>query len=149
MKITQAVLDSIDASVLCWLATVDRQGLPNVSPKEVFAAYEDKLIIANIASPISVKNIGEHDQVCVCFIDILVQKGHQLKGTAEVITKQDERYHNYEQTLLKLTEGKYPIQSIMCVTVEYIKEIIAPSYLLDPDTTEESQIRKAKEIYGL
>jgi hypothetical protein len=31
----------IHSSELCWLATADAQGQPNVSPKEVFAAFHD------------------------------------------------------------------------------------------------------------
>jgi len=42
---------------MCWLATVDRHGQPNVSPKEIFAAFDSEhLVIANIASPSSVRN---------------------------------------------------------------------------------------------
>ena len=45
-------------SVLCWLATVDDHGMPNVSPKEIFCCHgERELLIANIASPQSVRNI--------------------------------------------------------------------------------------------
>ncbi|UYG01261.1 pyridoxamine 5'-phosphate oxidase family protein [Halomonas sp. GD1P12] len=64
--ITEEVKKYIDRSVLCWLATVDRDGDPNVSPKEVFAAYEnDRLVIANIASAGSMRNILSNDAVCV------------------------------------------------------------------------------------
>jgi len=49
---------SLGGSVLCWLATVDAQGQPHVSPKEVFAVFDEQhLVIAHIASPTSVKNV--------------------------------------------------------------------------------------------
>jgi predicted pyridoxine 5'-phosphate oxidase superfamily flavin-nucleotide-binding protein len=39
----------IDESVLCWLATANRQNEPNVSPKEIFTYRDDKtLLIANV-----------------------------------------------------------------------------------------------------
>lgn len=42
----------VQRSVLCWLATVDAQGQPNVSPKEVFALVGDnRLLIAPIVAP--------------------------------------------------------------------------------------------------
>jgi predicted pyridoxine 5'-phosphate oxidase superfamily flavin-nucleotide-binding protein len=45
-----------ERSVLCWLATADESGQPNVSPKEVFAVADDKhIVVANIASPGSAK----------------------------------------------------------------------------------------------
>lgn len=32
-------------SVLCWLATADASGQPNVSPKEIFAILDDEHIV--------------------------------------------------------------------------------------------------------
>jgi len=55
-----------DQFVLCWLATVSEKGVPNVSPKELFIFEQEKqLLIANIASPQSVKNIRANPQVYV------------------------------------------------------------------------------------
>ncbi|WP_274423291.1 pyridoxamine 5'-phosphate oxidase family protein [Chelativorans sp. YIM 93263] len=49
MKINQAVRTDIANSVLCWLATVDSEGIPNVTPKEIFTSYsDDRIIIADI-----------------------------------------------------------------------------------------------------
>lgn len=74
--------------------------MPNVSPKEVFTYYEtDTIIIANIASPQSVRNIHENENVCVSFIDILVQKGYQIKGKAEIITSSAVEFSTMEKAL--------------------------------------------------
>jgi predicted pyridoxine 5'-phosphate oxidase superfamily flavin-nucleotide-binding protein len=60
-RINQTVKTDIENSVLCWLATVDAAGVPNVSPKEIFDHYnDDRIIIADIASSNSVRNIQEH-----------------------------------------------------------------------------------------
>ena len=54
-KINQAIKTDIENSVLCWLATVDTAGVPNVSPKEIFDSYnDDRIVIADIASSNSV-----------------------------------------------------------------------------------------------
>ncbi|MGP5019843.1 ANTAR domain-containing protein [Vreelandella alkaliphila] len=56
--ITTEVRESVERSVLCWLATSDENGQPNVSPKEVFAVADSQnIVVANIASPRSAKNI--------------------------------------------------------------------------------------------
>lgn len=58
--LSDEVKKSIEESILCWLATADSKGMPNVSPKEVFLPYgKEEIIIANIASPKSVKNIAK------------------------------------------------------------------------------------------
>ena len=44
-------------SVLCWLATVDESGQPNVSPKEIFAVFDsDHPVIAYIPSAGTARN---------------------------------------------------------------------------------------------
>jgi predicted pyridoxine 5'-phosphate oxidase superfamily flavin-nucleotide-binding protein len=64
--LTDAVREAARRSVLCWLATVDAEGQPNVSPKEVWAIADDQhVVVAHIASPISARNIAQLPQVCV------------------------------------------------------------------------------------
>lgn len=73
--ITQEVKNSIDKSVLCWLATANRKAEPNVSPKELFTDKNDRtLLIAQIASPRRIANIRKNPNVCLSFVDIFVQK---------------------------------------------------------------------------
>lgn len=150
MILTGAIKQSIDKSILCWLATVSDAGMPNVSPKEIFQYYrEDRVIIANIASPQSIKNIKQNPNICVSFIDILVQKGYQLKGQATVVESNHPEYADMEASLLKMTGGNYPFKHIIVITVSSSKPIIAPKYLLYPETTEQDQVAAAKKQYGL
>jgi len=101
------IKQSIDQSVLCWLATVSTDNMPNVSPKEVFNYYGDQhIIIANIASPQSIRNIQSNPKVCVSFIDIFVQKGFQIKGQATLVKKTDSDYMKMATILIKMTAGK-------------------------------------------
>ena len=92
----------IDKSVLCWLGTCDRELTPNVSPKEMFTYKgDDTLLIANLSSPNSVKNIKENPNVCVSFIDIFVQKGYKIKGIAYIIEKTDPTFESKVKPLKK------------------------------------------------
>jgi len=150
MELTKEIKEYINRSVLCWLATVSTENVPNVSPKEIFDHYEsDKIIIANISSPQTVKNIKRNNNVCVSFIDILVQKGFQIKGKAEIIGKTDSDFEEMEKVLTKMTGGKFPFATITKITIGQVKPIIAPKYLLYPETTEKEQIESAKKAYGI
>ena len=83
------------------------------------------------------------------FIDILVQKGFQIKGKAEIIGKKDSEFAEMEKALTKMTEGKFPFATITKISVGQIKPIIAPKYILFPETTEKEQIESAKKAYGI
>lgn len=150
MDLTTEVKESINRSVLCWLATVSAENVPNVSPKEIFSYYgTNKLIVANIASPQTVKNIKTNKNVCISFIDILVQKGFQIKGKANIIEKSDSEFPEMEKILTEMTGGRFPFSTITEISIEQIKPIIAPKYILYPGTTETEQIESAKKAYGL
>ncbi len=150
MEFNNEIKTSIDRSVLCWLATVSSEGIPNVSPKEIFNIYdENQIIIANIASPQSIKNIKQNKNVCISFIDILIQKGFQLKGKAEIVDSSNPIFKSMEKVLLEMTGGKFPFSTITCINIESSKAIIAPKYFLYPETTEAEQIECAKKVYGL
>ncbi|MBQ4820711.1 pyridoxamine 5'-phosphate oxidase family protein [Aquimarina sp. MMG016] len=149
MELTIEIKEYIDKSVLCWVATVSPDGIPNVSPKEIFNYYgTDKIIVANIASPQTVKNIKQNENVCVSFIDILVQKGFQVKGKARIIKKTDSEFSEMENLLTQMTGGNFPFATITEITPERVKPIIAPKYILYPETTEREQVQNAKKAYG-
>lgn len=140
----------LDESVLCWLATANPQGIPSVSPKEVFSIYEDNsIIIANIASPNSARNIRSNPHACVSFINIFTQKGYQIQGRASCLTPDDPTYAPIEQRLTPMTQGVFPFASAFQVMIDDVREIIAPRYRLFPETTEQDQIRSAMETYAV
>lgn len=142
------VIKYIEQSVLCWLATSDKDNFPNVSPKEMFTYKEnDTLLIANIASPNSIINILENSNVCVSFVDVFVQKGFKIKGQAKIIYKSDVDFDLKVKPLVTLYSDKFPISAVIEIEIEKVESIQAPSYFLFPEITEEQQIKSALETY--
>lgn len=140
----------INDAVLCWLATSSTNAEPSVSPKEVFAAFGDRsIIIANIASPGSARNIRDNPRACVSFIDIFTQRGYQIAGPAEILGRDHTDFSEAESVLLKMTQGDYPFKTIFRVHADRIKPVVAPRYRLFPDTTEQQQIDSAMRAYGV
>ena len=150
MELTTEIKEYINRSVLCWLATVSNETVPNVSPKEIFSYYKtNKIIVANIASPQTVRNIKQNENVCISFIDIFVQKGFQIKGKAKIIKKTDSEFSEMQKILLKMTGGNFPFSTITEIKIGQVKPIIAPKYILYPETTESDQIESAKKAYDI
>ena len=100
--------------VLCWLATVDGNGQPNVSPKEIWAVFDDQhLVIAHIASPVSFKNIQLNPKVCVSLIDIFVQKGWKLQGHAHYESASEPKFHNWANQLQAMVGEKIKLEGVI------------------------------------
>ena len=145
------VRHAAERSVLCWLATVDAAGQPNVTPKEVFAvADDDHLVIANIASPGSAANVAQNPKVCVSFVDVFVQKGFKVVGVASDVQPSDAAFARWVEPLRALAGDRYPIRSVIVVRVTAVEAIVAPSYWLFPsERTEASQVDAALRAYGV
>ncbi len=147
--LTSDIKKYIDQSVLCWLATVSKDGIPNVSPKEIFTYLDDEYIgIAHIASPNSLRNIKINSNVCISLVDIFVQKGYKLVGRAEIISKSAPNFKIEAAKILEMAGVAFPVQALLKIKVIKTAPILAPSYLLYPETTTEAaQIKGALKIY--
>ena len=147
--LTEEITDCAGRATLCWLATVDATGHPNVSPKEVFAVFDAQhLVIAHIASPTSVRNIRVNDRVCVSFIDVFVQKGWKVSGSACLLGRDDAEYAHWVAPLRQMAGPRFPIHGVIVVQAQSVEPIIAPSYRLYPqETTEASQVAAALRTY--
>jgi len=148
--LNQKVLNSINESVLCWLATANKKGEPNVSPKEMFISNGPKhILIANIASPESVQNIYSNSSVCLSFVDVFKQKGFKVKGSAKVIEKNNPEFQSKRLVLRTLGGEKFEIKSIIEILVTAVSSIVAPSYWMFPEIKESTQVKQAMDTYGV
>jgi uncharacterized protein len=149
--LTPELRDAAKRSVLCWLATVDETGQPNVSPKEIFAVFDDHhLVIANIASPRSARNVAADARVCVSFVDVFVQKGFKVNGIGRNVRKPATDFLQWSAPLVLMAGPRFPIHSVLVIQATAVEPIVAPSYRLYPqDTTEAAQIASAMRTYGV
>lgn len=146
--LNETVIKYIEQSVLCWLATSDKDNFPNVSPKEMFTYKgNDTILIANIASPNSINNILENTNVCISFVDVFVQKGFKIKGQAKIIYQGDADFDIKVKPLIALYSDKFPISAVIEIKVHKVESIQAPSYFLFPEITENQQIDSALKTY--
>ncbi|MGI1679212.1 MAG: pyridoxamine 5'-phosphate oxidase family protein [Cellvibrionaceae bacterium] len=148
--LTEDVKDSISESVLCWLATSNKKGEPNCSPKEVFTVSEQaELVIANIASPESVENVTANPNVCVSFVHVFKQKGFKLKGQARYVPSSSSDFAVFMSLVKPVVGTTFKVNGFIVVSVTSVTPIIAPAYYMVKGTTEASQISSAKKAYGV
>lgn len=148
--ITEAVQSSIKTSVLCWLATVSKDGVPNVSPKEAWVyGGNDRIWVANIASPNTVANIRDCSDVCLSFVDVLTQKGFKIVGKSRILERGDGGIEEAFDQLSACVGQKFTILSVIEIIAEKTSPIIAPSYTLFPDTTEREMVDQALKSYRM
>lgn len=146
--ITSHIAALIDQSVLCWLATISADGFPNVSPKEAFLHDgQGKILVANIASPLSVQNIEQNDKVCISFVNIFTQKGYKVTGRATIFKSSEAGFNERHGKLVSAIGSVYPIISVIEIDPVAIDAIIAPSYRLFPESGPLDRIKDSLRTY--
>ena len=139
----------VSKSVLCWLATVDSFGAPNVSPKEVFDLVDNCIVIANIASPRSSANIRANKSVCLSLLDIFEQRGVRVLGRAKVVVATSDEAEAMRIKLESKTQGLFPFSEIFVVEVDDVQPYMAPSWHLFPDMDPDVRRSETLRAYGV
>lgn len=73
---------------LGFVATVNADGTPNVSPKATFVVVDDTTIaFGEIRSPGTLRNLKSNPAVEVNFVDPFIRKSYRFAGTATVVER--------------------------------------------------------------
>ena len=122
---------------LGFVATVDADGTPNLSPKGTIAVWDDDhLVFADLRSPGTVANLRANPSVEVNVVDQLTRKGYRIKGTATVHTEGDDFERGvrlYEDR--GLVNARERIHSIVVISVDRAQPVTSPAY--DVGATED------------
>ena len=118
----------IDEQRLGFVATVNVDGTPNLSPKATFVVLDDATIAyAEIRSPNTLRNIEAGSPLDINFVDPFVRKGYRFKGRAEVVRDGDAGFealigHYSGSDLAKL------IGAIVRIRITQATPLISPAY---------------------
>jgi hypothetical protein len=111
---------------------------------------ESHLVVANIGSPNSVRNLTHSNKVCLSFIDIFVQKGFKVTGIAWNVGSKEASYAKWAAPLLRMADPRFPIHSVIVIQALGVEAIVAPSYRLYPhETSEQDQVASAMRTSGV
>src|SRR5215212_3498954 len=76
----------VEEQRLGYVATVNDDGTPNLSPKGTIAVLDDShLAFCNIRSPMTIYNLMRRRAIEVNIVDPIGRKGYRFRGTATVI----------------------------------------------------------------
>jgi predicted pyridoxine 5'-phosphate oxidase superfamily flavin-nucleotide-binding protein len=117
----------VEEQQLGFVATVCRDGSPNLSPKGTVAVWDDDhLVFADICSPDTIANLAANPAIEINVVDPLRRKGYRFKGTARVFGVGPDYdaalafYHRRGSTSAK--------RHVVLVRVERGAELISPAY---------------------
>ncbi|MCV0367116.1 MAG: pyridoxamine 5'-phosphate oxidase family protein [Nitrosopumilus sp.] len=127
LMITPKIKEFLDLQKLGYVATVNSDGSPNLSPKGTIIGWtENTLAFANIRSPDTIKNLQSNPNIEINVIDPLLRKGYLFRGKAKILQKNlefEKIFNHYRKNGVKS-----PINSIVLVDVTSVSEVTSPLY---------------------
>lgn len=108
-----------------------------------------EVLIADIASPRSTRNISHSSRVCVAAIDVFEQRGVQIFGAADIVRPGESQWDELSAPLVALAGRSFPLRSVIRVKVERAKKILAPSLWMYPDRDAAERRAAVLERYGV
>ena len=148
--ITDDMRRIIKETRLCFAATVNADGTPNLSPKSSLMVYDgDHLAFANIASPNTVRNLRRNPAIEINAIDIFARRGYRFKGTAEIKSEGTPEY-DFVATAFWGENGKlFPIHEIVKVRVARVAPVLSPAYTFIEGCNEDALRPAYHKKYGV
>ena len=144
-KIDADMADLVRRTILCFAATINPDGSPNLSPKSTLTVHdEDHLLFANIASPRTVANLRRDPRIEINCVDIFSRRGYRFTGHASVHSSGDPIYEQVAAALRAEYDGAVPVHDAVLVRVVSAKPVLSPAYTFIAGVTE----AKLREAYA-
>lgn len=127
----------INEQRLGFVATVNDDGTPNLSPKGTMVVLDDDHIaFGEIRSPNTVHNLVARPTVEINFVDPTARKGCRFRGQAEVIERGQSQFDDLFPAFGRWGDLSESIRAIVKVRVERALPLTSPAY--DHGASEEA-----------
>jgi predicted pyridoxine 5'-phosphate oxidase superfamily flavin-nucleotide-binding protein len=133
----------VEEQRLAFVATVDADGTPNLSPKGTIAVLDDDhLMFADLASPRTIENLRRNAGIEMNVVDVATRTGYRFKGRG-VVLAEGERFESllrmYDAGPRAVARPAERIQHIVVVELERCLPLVSPAYDLGATEEETSE----------
>jgi len=143
-KITQDIKNFLKQQKLGFVATINENNTPNLSPRgTIFGWDAEHIIFADIKSPQTTMNLENNHVVEINVINPITRRGYLLSGTATIL--KDGQEFSEMLSYYKEQGIQSKIAAVAKVKVDDIHEITSPLY--DLGYSEEEIKEKWKKYY--
>jgi predicted pyridoxine 5'-phosphate oxidase superfamily flavin-nucleotide-binding protein len=140
----------IKRAILSFVATVNEDGTPNLSPKASLTVRSGVLYFADIASPATVRNLKRNPAVEINVVDIFERRGYRFKGQASILPPRDEEYSMIADWVRATNGLEYPVDHVVRIETISITPLLSPAHVFAEPARSQDEIRKTYyQKYGV
>ncbi len=138
----------IEHASLCFVATVDDDGHPNVSPKGSLCVRDaHTLAFIDIDSAGTVANLRRRPRVSINVVDFLRRRGWTFFGRASIHPPGTAEHAAVARPFQSRHGSRFPTRHVIEVDVSSHKEVRSPAYSYGEDVDEASLVQTFGQHY--
>ncbi|ACL62549.1 pyridoxamine 5'-phosphate oxidase family protein [Methylobacterium nodulans] len=150
IEITADMHAIIKQAILSFVATVNEDGTPNLSPKASLTVTNGILYFADIASPQTILNLGRNPAIEINVVDIFQRRGYRFKGRALVLPPGDDEYLMIANRVRATNGPEYPVDHIVKIETTSIIPLLSPAQIFARPPRSQDEIRDTyHQKYGV
>lgn len=147
MVLTVDMRAVIEATHLCFAATVSADGRPNLSPKGTIRVWDDThLFFLDIASPGTRANLVHSPWIEINVVEQLSRRGYRFFGRAEAHLTGTVLYDEGLRRMYGDGERTYPSSAVVLLAVERAASLLSPGYWQVEDENALRAIWRARRL---
>ena len=149
-EITTDMQAIIRQAMLSFVATVNADGTPNLSPKASLTIRSGILYFADIASPRTIENLKRNPAIEINVVDIFQRRGYRFTGRA-VVLPADDRESLAIADWVRATNGpEYPVDHVVKINTISISPLLSPAHVFANPPRSQEEIRNTyHQKYGV
>jgi hypothetical protein len=150
IEITTDMKAIVKQAMLSFVATVNEDGTPNLSPKASLTVVAGILYFADIASPGTIKNIRRNPSIEINVVDIFQRRGYRFKGRATVLPPGSGEYAMIADWVWATNGREYPVNHVVKIEPTAISPLLSPAHVFaDPPRTQDEIRNTYYRKYGV
>lgn len=150
IEITGDMEAIVKQALLSFVATVNEDGTPNLSPKASLTVTNGVLYFADIASPQTILNLARNPAVEINVVDIFQRRGYRFKGLALILPPTDEESLVIANWVRAANGPEYPVDHVVKIESTSITPLLSPAHVLAHPPRSQEEIKSTYlQKYGL
>ena len=150
IEITADMEAIIKQAILSFVATINEDGTPNLSPKASLTVKNGILYFADIASPRTISNLKRNPAVEVNVVDIFQRRGYRFTGRALILTPGDDEYLLIARWVWATNGPEYPVDHVVKIETTSITPLLSPAHVFASPPRHQDEIRNTYfQKYGV
>jgi hypothetical protein len=150
IEITADMEAVVKQAILSFVATVNEDGTPNLSPKASLTVRNGVLYFADIASPRTILNLQRNSVVEINVVDIFQRRGYRFRGRAVILPPNDDASLMIANWVRATNGAEYPVDHVVKIETTSITPLLSPAHVFARPSRDQAEIKRTYyQKYGV